>query len=679
MSGLEIVGVVLGALPLAIEVLDRYGEVAKRSKSFIKIKLEYLEWKRRLRYSSLMYKRNLQDLLLPIILDAETEKDRISTLIEDPFGAWRWWTEPDTARMLKERLRGDSYDVYMDYIQAIEEVLEEIVDELALDDPTVQSMIAAPSKGTLLERLKGLRSTDNRHFQWHRFKYAVKSKERRTELFNTLDDYNTRIEKLLGGNDRLNDLSVQPPIIAPTQSKAAAAVNSALCSFWVTADKFFNALTSSWNCRCHTHCANLLLRHRTSTTPEFDVLFTKEQPSPETWIARKTRIVGKKGVEGGLKGTGKSQMSLPIHTPSHKDSRPLKSALGNTRKPKGKTAMFAGFQSTSTVTLIEVKEEEEAAHAVKSTISSLTTFSASVQAIQCLCTALGCPTAPGLRGQPSYGYLMHDDITYHVYDLPNQPIQQQTTITLQNIIDGKLLASLERKQRYFIAFTIASSFVQLLGSSWFPTTLTKTDIVFFRNNPPEQSSDEDTDEEDRFLDGDGNGTAFLDEPYVQRPVVASCESQQDKVPVSAYSSLQELGIILVELCFGKRLRDQDCWRRHNRNSRARDDYVRGIYDLMAANELKRKVAGEAGPDYAAAVKWCLKDDGSFVWGSKGGEVVKTLGKFAVYKNNNNMKGRTVEKWRKEMANNVVERLKACCDYLAGQRLEDDDEDDDEYY
>lgn len=144
MSGIEIVGVVLGALPLAIEVLDRYGEVAKRSRSFIKIRAEYQEWKRRLRYSSLMYKRNLQELLLPIILDAETEKDRISKLIDDPFGTWSWWTEPETARILQERLREDSYNVYMDYIQAIEEVLEEIVDELALDDPSVQSMIASP-------------------------------------------------------------------------------------------------------------------------------------------------------------------------------------------------------------------------------------------------------------------------------------------------------------------------------------------------------------------------------------------------------------------------------------------------------------------------------------------------------------------------------------------------------
>lgn len=196
----------------------------------------------------------------------------------------------------------------------------------------------------MLERLKGLKSSNNRHFQWHRFKYAVKSKERRTELFNTLDDYNTRIEKLLGGNGKLNDLSAQTPIITPTQSKAAGAIDSALCSFWVTADKFFNALTSSWNCRCNTHCANLLLRHRTSATPEFEVLFTKEQPTPATWSARKTRIVGKHGVDGEAKAAAKSQMSLPIHTPSHKDNRPLKSALGNTRKPKGRTAMFAGFQ-----------------------------------------------------------------------------------------------------------------------------------------------------------------------------------------------------------------------------------------------------------------------------------------------------------------------------------------------
>ncbi|KAK3946884.1 hypothetical protein QBC32DRAFT_115134 [Pseudoneurospora amorphoporcata] len=100
-------------------------------------------------------------------------------------------------------------------------------------------------------------------------------------------------------------------------------------------------------------------------------------------------------------------MGLPIHTPSHKDSRPLKSALGNPKKLRGKAAIFAGFQSLSTITMTVT---------ITSLVSTQTTTSKWI--IQCLCTALKIPGLPGVFGEPSYGYLINDDISYYIYDIP---------------------------------------------------------------------------------------------------------------------------------------------------------------------------------------------------------------------------------------------------------------------
>ena len=140
MSGLEIAGLVLGALPLAIEVLNWYEQVAKLTGRFVKIRAEYKECLRQLRYHRLCYDRNLKDLLLPLIID-DAEKGKITELINDPFGSW--WTEPDTARLLEERL-ADGYEVYMDCIEMMEKLVEEILTELAWNNSSVQDMIKAP-------------------------------------------------------------------------------------------------------------------------------------------------------------------------------------------------------------------------------------------------------------------------------------------------------------------------------------------------------------------------------------------------------------------------------------------------------------------------------------------------------------------------------------------------------
>ncbi|KAK3484810.1 uncharacterized protein B0T23DRAFT_327865 [Neurospora hispaniola] len=552
MSGLALTGIVLGVLPLAIEVFDRYAEVARRIDVFLNIKAEYLAWSRGLKYNKVLYERNLKELLLPLMIDDATEKDKIPELIKDPLGTW--WTEPKTAGLLKARLH-DCYEVYMDYIRAMEQVMEDVVDELAFGNSSVQGKITTPGEASVIARLTALRDSDNRSFQWHRFKFALKGPEKRTQLLTKLEDYNRKLRELLEGSDRLRDLSAKTPVV--TQSNPVA-IDTALCNFWLTADTFFIAIASSWNCRCKTHCANLLLRHRNDATAEFEVLFTKEQPSPATWNVRKTRIVGKQGVSSKPEEEAQTRMTSPLE---------------------------------EEVTLVDVEQGDESANA--STGSARITTPKKI--IHCLCTALETPvssTIPGER-EPSYGYLINQDITYHIYDMPYHLTQHHTTVTLQDIIDADLFQDLERRRRCSLALTIASSFVQLLGSPWLPTTITKKGIIFLLDpNPSAQSLAEDK-------------PAFLNEPYVHQTFVGKKSTRIVEEAMSIADSLDQLGIILLELGFGKRLKDQPCRRRYEEKFAAPNDHVRSLYDVLAARDWQEKVLGEAGQDYAAAVNWCL--------------------------------------------------------------------------
>ncbi|KAF2007648.1 hypothetical protein P154DRAFT_407825, partial [Amniculicola lignicola CBS 123094] len=62
-----------------------------------------------------------------------------------------------------------------------------------------------------------------------------------------------------------------------------------------------------------------------------------------------------------------------------------------------------------------------------------------------------------------------------------------------------------------------------------------------------------------------------------------------------------LGILLLELCFGRRLEDHPLRKRHPRG----DPDSKQAFDLMAAMQWSKNVHDEGGSDYAMAVKWCF--------------------------------------------------------------------------
>lgn len=131
MSGFEIAGLVLGAFPLAIEALDRYREVAKRCGFWYKIQLEHKKCKDNLTFYRLTYRQQLKLLLLPLVQDG----NKVQRLLADPGGGD--WKDPTVAGLLEERLN-ESYELYKEIIKAIDELMEKLNLELALDRDVVQ-------------------------------------------------------------------------------------------------------------------------------------------------------------------------------------------------------------------------------------------------------------------------------------------------------------------------------------------------------------------------------------------------------------------------------------------------------------------------------------------------------------------------------------------------------------
>lgn len=134
MSGFEVAGVVLGAFPLAICALEKYREVATRLGLFYRIKLEYKKCSDNINYQQLILTSNLKQLLLPLAID----QDEIQELVDNPGG--KAWKNASIVRLLQQRLN-DSYELYLEYIKGMEQVMGKLCDELAMDDGYIQSKL----------------------------------------------------------------------------------------------------------------------------------------------------------------------------------------------------------------------------------------------------------------------------------------------------------------------------------------------------------------------------------------------------------------------------------------------------------------------------------------------------------------------------------------------------------
>lgn len=133
-SGLESAGIVLNAFPIAINTLELCRDAAKLVGLFLQIKLAYKRWRDDLEFHRLLFTKNLRQLLLPLVLDDDT----IEELLLAPGGDR--WREKRVTRFFEERL-GDSYGLYMQYINDMNHTMDEINRELVVDSGWARNMM----------------------------------------------------------------------------------------------------------------------------------------------------------------------------------------------------------------------------------------------------------------------------------------------------------------------------------------------------------------------------------------------------------------------------------------------------------------------------------------------------------------------------------------------------------
>ncbi|KAF2643630.1 hypothetical protein P280DRAFT_466398 [Massarina eburnea CBS 473.64] len=548
MSGIEVAGVLLGAFPLIISGIEHCHNVAKVGGYFWQVRKEFNRCRSNLNYNEILYKRNLKALLVPIV----TEPDDVALLIADVGGAR--WKDPKLQERLEARLQ-DSCDVYMDIIKDINETVEDMKRELCFDKSTVQDQLALPENKKERQpspnRSKSLIVKSKYDYSKFRIKFSVRDVNRE-ELFARLKECNERLEKLLRTSDQVSALQEAPP----STSKQISILETAFKKTYRQSELLFKALRKSFNCSCQQyHFANLRLEHRTLPEICFEIILMFVAPRQETtsWSWQELQC---------------GRMSGCLVHRSHTNTTQIQPARPQVANGKGNTLPPAPTP----------KMKKVAFSTVIPAVPKIEVDLVDVRSME-LCRLLGdseCSNCMGVIG--------HDDDVYHLHPFrKRKQCGGESGRTLGYILSRDFEGSLSRRQRYAIALLVASSVAQLQFTPWLRTGLTKEDVLFFSSG------------------GDDNIT--FTEPFIRQGFsisspASSCETSE--------CNFYSLGILLLELCFGKPLEDHPIRRKHP----AGDGDSKQAFDLMAALQWSRSVCDEGGEDYAAAVRWCFMGTGN---------------------------------------------------------------------
>ena len=130
MSGVEVIGLILGGLPLIISAAEHYKKVFEPLVRWKRFKFVFRDFITSVDIQRQMFQLVLKKLLIRVQLEPE-EKQKLLTTPN-----YEGWHRGGVIEALKSRL-GDSYDACMDILRAMNEDMVDLQDMMSLKDGTV--------------------------------------------------------------------------------------------------------------------------------------------------------------------------------------------------------------------------------------------------------------------------------------------------------------------------------------------------------------------------------------------------------------------------------------------------------------------------------------------------------------------------------------------------------------
>jgi hypothetical protein len=299
MSGFEVVGVILGVIPLLVSALEHYADGVRTVQRFRRYKYELKTLALELKTEQTLF-RNTCELLLDGVVDGQA----IDEQLMDPDG--ELWSRVDFQKSLKDGL-GTSYEVYMERVQAMRSTLDYFRTRLELNDEWAVRW----SRDTILKR-------------------ACKA----GKLSLSKSAYGDVIQQLKGHNRALQELTRQT--VTLRQSRAQRSWPKRLKLLRTRAESFLMALECLESCCRGSHSTALELlpqplhsspsvgrgtfyHHNTGINIAFSVM--EHAPGSGTRLVQKTMEINVQSEQYDAENLGTKPQPVTPGTPSKKKKR----------------------------------------------------------------------------------------------------------------------------------------------------------------------------------------------------------------------------------------------------------------------------------------------------------------------------------------------------------------------
>ena len=114
MSGIEVVGIVLGALPLAISLFQSYEDLAAAKNRLRDFEKLYRNIQRDLEHEELLFRLIVETLIRPLVNDEMIDKDDLDRIINNIDDSS--WANQDISEALQQRL-GEVHEPFIEVMK----------------------------------------------------------------------------------------------------------------------------------------------------------------------------------------------------------------------------------------------------------------------------------------------------------------------------------------------------------------------------------------------------------------------------------------------------------------------------------------------------------------------------------------------------------------------------------
>jgi hypothetical protein len=267
MSGFEIAGAVLGAIPLLISALEHYGEGVKTIKSMIGYKALIGNLVLDFRVENSRFRRGCEKLLTRLKLPPE----EVEELLNSPNG--QRWNDPALDKQI-QKLLGRDYDEYQLLMARLFKRLDKFSEKLELIDFTVCQYNSGLLANANLQKPKWMRGSKS-------VKLGTKRRllQRTSDTWRAIkvgfdrDEYAAAITEIKGDIGAIGSVVGDAiELEAPRRERD----RSANTRFWSLIRRYAASLFKSirWQCACASgHTVNLRLRIQKKPNQQDDISY----------------------------------------------------------------------------------------------------------------------------------------------------------------------------------------------------------------------------------------------------------------------------------------------------------------------------------------------------------------------------------------------------------------------